>query len=101
MDPSGATRRFDRLTAARQGAGVRSRRAASRGRAPDGQQDNGLGRRPCRLDERAAVAEVLAVDADHARPLVLRQRGNELRRVDVGLVPDRDRTRKAETEVLQ
>ena len=46
--------------------------------------------------ERPAVAEVLAVDADHAGVLVGRERLDELRGLDVGLVPERGEARDAD-----
>src|SRR5205807_8246023 len=42
-----------------------------------------------------------AIDADHPRPLVPGERGEELGGADVRLVADRDRAREAEAGVLQ
>ena len=74
VDPGGAARGLDRFTAARERAGVGVRGAAPRIRAADGQEHDRLAGGPRRLHERPAVEEVLAVDPDHARPVVLAER---------------------------
>ena len=50
--------------------------------------------------EPATVAEVLEVDADHPRGLVLRELLDELGRLEVGLIADRDETGDAEADLL-
>ena len=47
-----------------------------------------VGRRRGGPHERAAVAEVLAVDADHAGVLVLGERADEVGRLEVGLIAE-------------
>ncbi len=101
VNPAGTARRLDGVAAARQRARVRAGGTLAGLAAAHGEEDDRLPGGPRRLDERAAVAEVLAVDADHPRPLVPAQRGDELGRVHVGLIADRDRAREAEADVLE
>src|SRR5205814_9483216 len=75
VDPAGATRRLDGVATARERAGMRARRAAPGVGAPDGEKDDRLARRPRGFEEGAAVQEILTVDADHPRPLVLAEHG--------------------------
>src|SRR6476646_8300908 len=98
VDTPSEARRLDRVAGAGERAGVRARGAAARGGAADREQHDRLPSRPRRLDKGAAISEVLAVDADHARRLV---RGDELGDADVRLVADRDRPREAEAVVLE
>src|SRR6478752_2637937 len=101
VDTPSEARRLDRVARAGERAGVRARGAAARGGAADREQHDRLPGRPRRLDKGAAISEVLAVDADHARRLVLGERGDELGDADVRLVADRDRPREAEAVVLE
>src|SRR5262249_39414936 len=100
MDPTRARRRLDGVATARERARVRACGAATGVGATDGEEDDRLARRPGRFDEGAAVEEVLAVDADHPRPLVLSERGDELGCVHVRLVADRDRAGETEPRIL-
>ena len=76
------------------------RRRARPGLAASGrEEDDLLARQLRRLPgprERPAVAEVLAVDADHAGVLVRRERLDELGGLDVGLIPERGEARDAD-----
>ena len=70
---------------------MRGRRACPGLAAAGGEQDHLLAdpqRRLAGAGERAAVAEVLAVDADHARVLVGREGFDQLGGLDVGLVTE-------------
>ena len=78
--------------------GVRPRGARARLGRADGEQHDGLFGGGGRVHEGAPVAEVLGVDGDHLGRLVLGERGDELRKVDVGLVPDRGEPREAELD---
>ena len=93
-----AQRGLDDTPARHQRAGVRLRGAG--GRLPGRRQhDHRLARTPGRGDraqEPAAVAEVLAVDADRAHALVAGQVRDEIAGRQVGLVPDRDEVRQPE-----
>ena len=94
-----AARSLDRRGVARERAGV-GRGGARPCFAPAGGKENDLlprsdrGRAGAR--EGASVAEVLAVDADHARVLVGGVGLDELRRLDVGLVAEGGEARDAD-----
>ena len=51
--------------------------------------------------ERPAVAEVLAVDPDHAGVLVRRERLDELGGLDIGLIPERGEARDADARTAR
>ena len=101
MDAGSAAGGVDGVEVARQRAGVRMGCADRRSGAADGEQHDRLARGARRLGERAPVAEVLAVDADHACAVVGGQVRDDLRDVEVGLVPDGHEPREAETEVAE
>ena len=91
-DPGGPAGRLDRGRVARERSRVRSRRARPRLAASRREEDHllaGCERSLARAGEGPAVAEVLAVDADHAGVLVRSERLDQLRRLDVGLIAER------------
>ena len=102
LDARAQAGRADRLEVAGQCARVGARRAGARLGGAAGQEND---RRP-RLDgglpgagELAPVAEVLEVDGDQPRGLVRGERLDQLGRLDVRLVPERDEAREAEPEL--
>ena len=98
-DPGRAAGRLDGGRVARERTGVRGGGARSRLAAAGGEQDDLLAGRDGRgtgAGEGPPVAEVLAVDADHAGVLVGGERLDELGGLDVGLVPERGEPRDAD-----
>jgi hypothetical protein len=67
---------------------------------PAGEQDHrlvGVGQPRCGGDEGTPVGEVLEVDGDRTRALVARELVQEVRRHQIGLIPERRKAGKAET----
>ena len=99
-DDSGrAARSLDGGRVARERTRMRCRRARP-GLAASGREEDDLLARPLGClpgsRERPAVAEVLAVDADHAGVLVRCECLDELGGFDVGLIPERGEARDAD-----
>ena len=78
---------------------MRLRGARPRGALARGQEHDRLAGRDGGPHEGATVAEVLAVDGDHARRLVVRELGDELGRLQIGLVAERDEPGKTEADL--
>ena len=98
-DPGRAARSLDGCRIARERTGVGRSRTCTRLAAARCEEDDLLARMLRRLagaSERPAVAEVLAVDADHAGVLVRCERLDELGRLDIGLIPERGEARDAD-----
>ena len=98
-----AAGRRDHGVARDERARVRGGAARAGGRATAVEQDHGLLRR-CgarRLDEGAAVGDVLGVDRDRARGLVAGQVLDEVGQAHVGLVADRGEAREPEAAALE
>ena len=69
--------------------------------ATDREEHDRLPCRAGRLGERTAVAEVLAVDADHLRAVVRGEIAEDVRHAEVGLVADGREPRETEAEILE
>ena len=80
-------------------AGVGARGTRARLGGTHRQEHHRLAGAGGRVDEGAAVAEVLGVDGDHLGECVIGEGGHQLGHVDVGLVSDRGKAREPEPDL--
>jgi hypothetical protein len=100
QDPGRRASRVDGHRVADERAGVRARGADTRGGLSTSEQHHRLAGMRRSPRERPAVAEVLEVDGNQPRGLMLCERRNELCRLEVGLVADGDEAGDSEAGVL-
>jgi hypothetical protein len=102
LDPCRGTGRVDRDEIADESAGVRARCTSARDRPAPGQEKHrlsALDRSVGCPGELPPVPKVLAVESDHAGLLVLGEDIDQLGRLEVGLVAERDEARESQARV--